>query len=227
MSNIEAVLFDLDGTLADTAADLTAALNATLTAFGKPTMPFETVRAHVSQGGIALIRLGFDMEPGTDEFEARRTHLLDYYKNHLCEETHLFDGMEEVLLQLEANNIKWGIVTNKPSWLTDPLADAMGLSTRTAAIVSGDSCKQRKPHPEPVFHACKLLGIEPAATIFVGDDQRDIEAGSAAGCTTVAATYGYLIPGDEPADWDANEYIDHPLDILELPGITDKLTGHG
>ena len=135
----QAVLFDLDGTLADTAPDLAYALNRTLRHYGHAEMPYEDIRPVVSHGGIALIRLGFDMQPDQPGFEERRQYLLQIYLENLCRETRLFDGMDTVLAHLESNAIAWGIVTNKPAWLTDPLLAQMGIDKRTPAIVSGDT----------------------------------------------------------------------------------------
>ena len=212
----EAVLFDLDGTLADTAPDLAYALNRTLEQFGRSTLPYETIRPVVSHGGIALVKLGFDMQPDDAGFEDRRQFLLQVYLDNLCRETRLFPGMAEVLDELEARGIAWGIVTNKPAWLTDPLAAQMGLDRRTRCIVSGDTCAKRKPHPEPILHACSLLGVSADASWYVGDAGRDMQAGRAAGCLTVGALYGYLAPDDPVETWHSDRYIDLPGDILRL-----------
>ncbi len=212
----QAVLFDLDGTLADTAPDLAYALNETLRHYGKTTLPYEQIRPVVSHGGIALIKLGFNMQPEEAGFEERRQHLLDVYLNNLCRETRLFDGMAEVLEHLESNAIPWGIVTNKPAWLTDPLMMEMGLHTRTLAIVSGDTCTNRKPHPEPIEHACRLLGVPADRCWYVGDAGRDMQAGRAAGCTTIGAAFGYIYPEDPIENWDSDFNIDHPRQIIGM-----------
>lgn len=212
----KAILFDLDGTLADTAPDLAYALNQTLAAYGQPTLPFEDIRPVVSHGGIALIRLGFDMQPEQAGFEQRRQHLLDVYLNNLCRETRLFDGMPEVLERLDQAGILWGVVTNKPGWLTDPLMAQLALDERTPAIVSGDTCAHRKPHPEPIEHACKLLAVSPADCWYVGDAGRDMQAGRAAGCATIGATFGYIYPDDPIENWDSDLNIAEPRDLLTL-----------
>lgn len=212
----KAVLFDLDGTLADTAPDLAYALNQTLRHFDHAELPYATIRPVVSHGGMALIRLGFGIEPETPGFEERRRFLLDVYADNLCRETALFPGMPAVLERLEALDIDWGIVTNKPAWLTDPLIAAMALERRAGCVVSGDTCSQRKPHPEPILHACELLGSNPAQTWYVGDAGRDMQAGRAAGCTTVGALYGYLHPQDPPDDWHSDLNVDHPDQLLAL-----------
>jgi phosphoglycolate phosphatase len=212
----QAVLFDLDGTLADTAPDLAYALNQTLQHYQRPTLPYETIRPVVSHGGIALIKLGFGITPEIPGFEQRRQFLLDVYLNNLCRETVLFAGMDDVLTGLESRRLPWGIVTNKPAWLTDPLMRAMGLDRRAGCVISGDTCANRKPHPQPILHACELLDCEPESTWYVGDAGRDMEAGRAAGCITIGALYGYLHPQDPPADWQSDLNIEYPERLLEL-----------
>ena len=211
-----AVLFDLDGTLADTAPDLAFALNETLIHFGRKALPYEKIRAFVSHGGTALIRLGFGIEPGEEHFETYRQHLLKIYQDNLCQQTRLFDGMEELLTHLEDKKIPWGIVTNKPSWLTDPLMAKMRLDGRACCIVSGDTCKRSKPHPDPILHACKQTDIDPTDCYYIGDAQRDIEAGKAAGCTTITALFGYIMEDDQPENWQADHMISHPMEMLDI-----------
>ncbi len=212
----EAVLFDLDGTLADTGPDLAYALNATLEAYGQPTLPYERIRPVVSHGGIALIKLGFGMEPAAPGFEQRRQYLLDVYADNLVRETRLFPGMAAVLENLEGAGIPWGIVTNKPAWLTDPLVDAMALRERAACVISGDTCSNRKPHPEPILHACRLMQRAPTATWYIGDAGRDMEAGRAAGCLTIGALYGYLHPQDPPEHWQSDLTIAGAAELIPL-----------
>lgn len=213
---MNAVLFDLDGTLVDTAPDLAYALNETLRHFGREPMPYEAIRDVVSHGGTALIRLGFGIEPEAENFETYRQFLLDIYKKNLCRESRLFDGMDELLAYLEAQFMPWGIVTNKPSWLTDPLMQAMGLDKRAVSIVSGDTCERSKPHPDPIFHACKQAGVEPAKCFYIGDAARDIQAGRAAGCKTVTALFGYIHDNDRPDQWQADYDITHPTDMIDI-----------
>ena len=210
------VLFDLDGTLADTAPDLAQALNRTLAHYGLPPLPYARIRPVVSHGGIALVRLGFGMTPDMPGFDERRQLLLDLYAKDLCCETRLFDGMAGVLERLENAGIPWGIVTNKPAWLTEPLVEQMGLTPRLAALVSGDTLAQRKPHPEPIRHACALVPVTPETTWYVGDAGRDMQAGRAAGCKTIAAEYGYLHPEDPTTAWDADARIASPTGLLDL-----------
>lgn len=212
----QAVLFDLDGTLADTAPDLAFALNETLRHFGRDPLDYAHIRPVVSHGGMALIRLGFDMQPDDDGFEERRQFLLRVYEANLCRDTRLFGGMPGVLAHLEHSGITWGIVTNKPAWLTDPLIDAMQLAQRAACVVSGDTCSRRKPHPDPILFACNQIGCDPARTWYIGDAGRDMQAGRAAGCVTIGARYGYLHPEDPPAAWDADRMIDHPDHLLAM-----------
>ena len=225
MSAIETVLFDLDGTLADTAPDLAFALNETLKAFGRDPLPFDAIRPVVSHGGIALIRLGFGMEPEQPGFEERRQHLLKVYLDNICRETRLFPGMESVLEGLAGLGIPWGIVTNKPAWLTDPLLEHLPLPVPPACAVSGDTCPERKPHPMPLLHACALTGADPAASLYVGDAERDMEAGKAASMTTVCALFGYLLPEDDPLKWPADHYIDTPGALLSLPALATRDEG--
>ena len=213
---MKAVLFDLDGTLVDTAPDLAFALNETLRHFGRQAMPYEPIRDVVSHGGTALIRLGFELEPGEDDFETYRQFLLGVYKNNLCRKSRLFEGMAELLNHLENLRIPWGIVTNKPSWLTDPLMQAMGLDHRAVSIVSGDTCERSKPYPDPILFACKQANVAPADCYYIGDAQRDIEAGKAAGCKTVTALFGYIHDDDQPQQWQADFEILHPLDMIKI-----------
>jgi len=210
---IEHILFDLDGTLADTADDLANALNAIRLKHGLTTLPNEVIRPTVSLGGNAMIKLAFDLEEGDTGFELIRDEFLNYYRANIAQETCLFEGMEELLNSLESENKPWGIVTNKPSWLTDPLVKAMSLDKRAACLISGDTLEHRKPHPAPILHACKLMQSNPATTIYIGDAQRDIEAGRRAGTKTLIALYGYIDDGDNPADWRADGMVSSPFEI--------------
>jgi len=210
---IKAVLFDLDGTFADTALDLAASLNQVLTEEGKNPLAFDTIRPVVSHGGAALIKLAFDYNESGAEFERVKTRLLEIYLDNISRLTIVFDGIEELLHDLEKNNILWGIVTNKPSWLTDPLMLQMGYSTRAATIISGDTTQNRKPHPEPLFYACKEIDCQPHECLYIGDAQRDIIAGNAAGMTTLCALFGYIEAEDNPEKWGADAMISHPEEI--------------
>lgn len=211
---IETVLFDLDGTLLDTAPDLANALNKVLVNNGRSPLPFERIRPAVSHGGAALVRLGFQLEPQHPDFEPLRQQLLDNYRAHIADETRLFPGMQEVLQHIEQSGMNWGVVTNKPGWLTEPLLDALQLSGRAAGIVSGDTLNERKPHPAPLLHACKMIGSTPQHCLYVGDAQRDIEAGHNAGMPTLVALFGYLLEDDRPESWGADALIETPQEIL-------------
>ena len=215
-SRLGGVLFDLDGTFADTARDLAYALNQTLLKRGRQPLPDETIRPVVSHGGNALIRLGFQIEPDAPGFAPIRADLLEVYGRNLCRETRIFPGLARVLEGLEQRGLPWGIVTNKPAWLTDPLMAALGMAPRAASIVSGDTCANRKPHPDPVLFACSRMGIEAGRCVYVGDAARDIEAGRAAGTATIAALYGYLLPDDDPLAWAADAVAEQPADLLGL-----------
>ncbi|MCF6260532.1 MAG: phosphoglycolate phosphatase [Gammaproteobacteria bacterium] len=212
---IKTVLFDLDGTLADTAPDLAFALNQVLVENGRAPLPFETIRPEVSHGGIALIRLGFRIDPEHPDFDSLRQRLLKIYRDNIARETRLFPGMADLLNHIEQNNMNWGIVTNKPGWLTEPLMEALGLSQRAACIVSGDTCTNRKPQPEPILHACQLVGSEAQQCVYIGDAQRDIESGQRAGMRTIVALFGYIADDDNPEQWQADTLLETPDDIMQ------------
>jgi phosphoglycolate phosphatase len=213
----DAVLFDLDGTLADTAPDLIAAANRLRKELGRAPVPELAVRNAVSKGGAAMLRAAF-----TDAPELAPTLLDRYlalYRERICVHTRLFEGMDEVLDRVEAAGRPWGIVTNKPGWLTTPLVAAMGLDRRAGVVVSGDTLAQRKPAPEPVLHACKALGIDPVRALMVGDDRRDIEAAHAAGAASVLVDWGYYGDDELPGEWGAQHRVAHPARLLALLGL--------
>ncbi len=215
LPQLSAVLFDLDGTLLDTAPDMIATLDQLLAEESRPPIDYEYGRAHVSNGALGLIDIAFgELE------EAHRLSLRDrylkLYETQLARLTTTFDGMDIVLEHLEQANILWGIVTNKPAYLTEPLLETLGLLSRSACIVSGDTLPERKPHPRPLLYASEMIGLEPASAMYVGDANRDIEAGRAAGMMTAAATYGFIMPDDDPGNWQADHYVDHPVDIIPL-----------
>jgi 2-phosphoglycolate phosphatase len=212
---IQTVLFDLDGTLLDTAPDLANALNAVLKRNKQSPLPYEQIRPVVSHGGRALIELGFKLGPEHPDFASLKQELLDYYRAHIAEQTTLFPGMDDVLDGLEQLGINWGVVTNKPARLTDPLMDALDLRRRAVTVVSGDTLKECKPHPAPLLYACGLAGSEPEACLYVGDAERDIEAGHSAGMSTLVATFGYLTENDEPETWGATALIQHPTEVFD------------
>jgi phosphoglycolate phosphatase len=211
---LDAVLFDLDGTFADTAPDMGTALNRLLARHGRAALPLQAIRPHVSSGSRGMLQIGFDIAPGDDVYEALRSEYLAIYAGDICCDTRPFDGIPELIGALEARGLAWGIVTNKPGWLTDPMLSAMGLPGTPACIVSGDTAARPKPHPDPLLHACRLIDRRPAACCYVGDDRRDIIAGQAAGMATIAALYGYLGIESHPRDWGADALIDHPLALL-------------
>ncbi|MDX1593722.1 MAG: HAD-IA family hydrolase [Gammaproteobacteria bacterium] len=208
-----ALLFDLDGTLADTAPDLAGALNALLAELGRPPLPYAAIRPHVSHGARALIRLGLDLGDGDPEFAPLHLRFLEIYRGAIAVETRLFDGMEALLATAEARGIPWGVVTNKPARLTDPLMEALGLTARAGCIVSGDTTAHAKPHPEPMFHASREVGVPPESCLFVGDAERDIEAARRAGMRSLVARFGYIGPDDRPETWGADGQVDSPAEI--------------
>ncbi|WP_455198771.1 HAD family hydrolase [Kaarinaea lacus] len=212
---IRTILFDLDGTLADTAHDLAFALNSVLKEQKRDPLPFESIRPVVSHGGIALTKLGFGIEPEHPDFDPLRQRLLDIYSANIARETRLFPGMEELLDNIENSNRNWGVVTNKPSWLTDPLINALGLQDRAACVVSGDTCINRKPHPEPILYGCQLAGSEAQQCLYIGDAERDIEAGRRAGVRTIVALFGYIGNEDNPKDWKADALLSSPTEIFQ------------
>ena len=210
---IRTVLFDLDGTLADTAPDLAFALNQVRIEQGREPLPFDAIRPEVSNGGVALTRLGFSLEKEHPDFPPLYQRLLEIYRDNIARETTLFPGMAELLENIEQNDMNWGVVTNKPAWLTEPLIEALGLSERAACIVSGDTCENRKPHPEPILHGCQLAGSKAQDCVYIGDAQRDIEGGNRAGMKTIVALFGYIADNDKPEDWGADVMHQTPSDI--------------
>jgi phosphoglycolate phosphatase len=215
MTEVRTVLFDLDGTLADTAPDLGHALDTLRAEHGLGPLPPSAVRREASHGAAALVRAGFGIEPGSARFDALRRRFLEHYRATLCHDTRLFPGMEQVLAALERGGRHWGIVTNKPSNLTDPLVESLGLAQRAVCVISGDSTANRKPHPEPLLHAARLARTEPGQCLYVGDAERDIRAGRDAGMQTLVALFGYLREDDNPGDWCADGSVSHPMEILE------------
>ena len=210
---IKAVLFDLDGTLLDTALDFTEALNKLRAEENLAPLAHETVRCQVSHGGHALVRLGFGtLEP--DAHEAMRMRLLNIYRKQLAKHTKLFEGGDEMLRDLERRGMAWGIVTNKPGWLTDPLLIEVGLHTRARAVVSGDTLPERKPHPMPLLHAAATLGVSPGECVYVGDAERDMQAAKAAGMYALIAGFGYLGDDDRADGWFSHGWLAAPLDLL-------------
>ncbi|HBE93450.1 MAG TPA: phosphoglycolate phosphatase [Gammaproteobacteria bacterium] len=212
---LKAVLFDLDGTLVDTAPDLSEVLNTLLIHHGKPPQPYEAIRPHVSHGSVGMLGLGFNINELDPSFNELRKEFLDLYANELCHKSKLFPGMSDVLDELEQRDLPWGVVTNKPDFLTRPLLDELKLSNRCCCIISGDTLADRKPHPAPMYHAAGLAGSDPQHCVYVGDASRDIEAGNRAGMFTLIAMYGYLSDQDSPELWEADGSIEDPAGLLD------------
>ena len=211
---IKAVLLDLDGTLIDTAADMATALNNLLQEEGQAPLPLEQVRPFVSQGGLVLTRLGFPGMSDEQQIESMRQRYLQHYFAIVADQSKLFDGFETILNELEQRGLDWGIVTNKPEWLTRPLLRQLQLLERAGVVICGDTLARRKPDPLPLIVAAERLQLSSRDCIYVGDDERDIVAGKAAEMKTLAAAYGYIQPGTDIQSWRANAIIDHPLDLL-------------
>jgi phosphoglycolate phosphatase len=208
-----AALFDLDGTLLDTAPDLAAALNVLLHEEQRPPLELALIRPHVSSGAVAVVRTGFPGVSG-EPFERLRGRFLELYRAALSVHTRLFPGFEAVLATLESRGLPWGIVTNKARWLTEPLLADLGLLARAACVLSGDTLPERKPHPRPLLVAAGQLGVAPADCVFVGDALRDVQAACAAGMVPLAVRYGYLDPADNPGAWPVAAWLDVPSDLL-------------
>lgn len=215
-TRLTAVLFDLDGTLLDTARDLAHALNSLLREQGRSTLDYEQIRSVVSNGGNAMVSLGFGTTPETEEHQALYRRLLDIYEQQLTKYTTPFPGITALLSTLEQFELPWGVVTNKPSAYSLPIMERMKFEPPCSTIICADQVKQRKPHPESMLKACATIGCAPEQTLYVGDHQRDIDAGRNAGMLTAAALYGYIEPGDDPLSWQADFYIEHPDELTEL-----------
>jgi 2-phosphoglycolate phosphatase len=214
----EAVLFDLDGTLVDTAPDMVGVLFDMLDAHGGEALTYELVRASVSNGSLALVRLAFPNAGEHSQLELQQEYL-ERYEKTVCRESALFSGMPELLDSLDQSERPWGVVTNKPGRFTAPLLQQLNLADRAACAISGDTLPERKPHPAPLLLASQQIGVAPERVIYVGDAQRDIEAGRRAGMATIAATYGYITADDNPNLWEADEMA---VDTKELTKILLK-----
>jgi phosphoglycolate phosphatase len=211
---VAAVLFDLDGTLADTAGDLAGALNRVRADRGLAPVPVAALRAHASSGARGLLGAGLDVAPDHPDYPALREAFLAYYAAGLDVTTRLFDGVAAMLDALDARKLRWGVVTNKAQRYTEPVVAALGLAHRAAVIVSGDTTAHPKPHPAPLLHAAQEVGVAPAACVYVGDDLRDVVAGNSAGMATLVAEYGYLGESGSSEGWPATGWIAQPLDLL-------------
>lgn len=210
------VLFDLDGTLLDTAPDFIRCLNRLRVELDMAALPAEVIRPSVSNGARAMIETGFGLTPEHPDYSVRHTAFLDLYEAGVADETRLFAGMDSLLTRLEGQGIPWGIVTNKPARFTTPLLAALGLDQRCGAVVCPDHVQHRKPHPESLYLACQQLGVQASEGIYVGDHQRDIDAGRNAGMTTVAARYGYVNEPGQVDSWQADHIVDSVDELTRL-----------
>lgn len=213
---LRAVLFDMDGTLLDTAPDFIAICQAMLAERGLPAVPDKLIRDEVSGGAKAMVAATFAMSPDAERFEALRLEFLERYQRDCAVHSKLFDGMAELLADIEKANLIWGVVTNKPVRFAQPIMDQLGLSQRSALLICPDHVTRSKPDPEPLTLACKMLDLDPASVLFVGDDLRDIESGRDAGTKTAAVRYGYIHPNDNPDHWGADVVVDHPLELRKV-----------
>jgi len=214
-ADAQAILFDLDGTLIDSAPDLGAAADKMRTDRGLPSLPLMHYRPMAGAGARGMLGVAFGMTPEHPDFLAYREEFFVNYENAMTERTVIFDGVPEMIAALVQAGLPWGVVTNKSSRFTDPLTAAMPLFSTASAIVSGDTTPHAKPHPEPLFEAARRLGLDPCRCVYVGDDERDIVAGLAAGMGTVAATYGYLGQQADVSRWNAHLHIDAPTGLLK------------
>ena len=221
---VQAVLFDLDGTLIDSAGDLGAAANKVRQSRGLPAMPLASYRHMAGSGARGMVAVAFGLAPGDPHYLALRDECLNHYERCMTERTVAFDGVAELIAALCGNRLRWGVVTNKASRFTDPLTAGMALFASASTIVSGDTTAHTKPHPAPLLEAARRLSIAPGECVYVGDDERDIVAGRAAGMRTVAANYGYLGTNADTARWGADASIDSPLQLLDLLGGLGGLT---
>lgn len=214
-----AVLFDLDGTLVDTAPDLAYALNLQRARHGLPALADDLIRPQASHGARGLLGLGFDLHPDDAKFAAMREEFLELYAANICRRSQPFPGIAELLAAIESRGLKWGVVTNKPARFTEPLMSILDLAERAACIVSGDTCPQSKPHPAPMLAAATACGTDPAHCLYLGDAERDIQAANAAGMPALVAAWGYLDAADQPHTWGAHGSVAHPLDTLNFLSI--------
>lgn len=211
---VRAVFFDFDGTLADTAPDLGHALNRQRIARNLTPLPLDIIRTQASAGARGLLKIGFNIEPEDKDYIEMRDEFLAFYTQRLCHDTRFFPGIAELLDQLDAQNMPWGIVTNKPARFTHPLIAQLGLQQRVASIVCGDETNHTKPHPEPLLAACRKIDVLPTDCLYLGDDQRDVKASLAAGMEPFIALYGYLGSDQPPETWGARYMISHPQDLI-------------
>ncbi len=213
---LRAVLFDMDGTLLDTAPDFIAICQAMLAERGFPRVDDKLIRDEISGGARAMVSAAFAMSPEAPEFEALRLEFLARYQTDCAVHSKLFDGMTELLADIEKAKLIWGVVTNKPVRFAQPIMEQLGLSERSAVLICPDHVTRSKPDPEPLLLACKMLDLDPSSVLFVGDDLRDIESGRDAGTKTAAVRYGYIHPNDNPDHWGADVVVNHPLELRRV-----------
>ncbi len=215
---LAAVLLDLDGTLLDTAPDFARVANQLRREARLEPLPYEQIRTHVSHGSAAVLRAAF---PGIDgvRLASLQDRFLELYRGQLTVATTLFAGFEQVLPALESNRIPWGVITNKPGWLTEPLLTELGLYARAACVISGDTLPVRKPDPLPLLTAAHRIAVAPERCLYLGDALRDMQAARAAGMVGLGARYGYIDPAELIADWPATAWIDSPLELLDWVGV--------
>ena len=211
---VRGVLFDLDGTLLDTAPDLCGALNELRVEHGLDPLPFEILRPLTSKGARGLVGIGFAGAPEAERVE-RTKRFLALYRNRLTSETRPFDEVLPLLAALESDGILWGIVTNKPTWLTEPLLEELGFAARARIVVCGDTLSERKPSPAPLLHAAEQMGVLPSECLFVGDAECDMQAAQAAGMLPLGVRFGYIVEEDKAHKWPAHAWVDSPLQILD------------
>ncbi|MBE2241395.1 MAG: phosphoglycolate phosphatase [Burkholderiaceae bacterium] len=209
------VLFDLDGTLVDSAPDLAGAGNEMRLQRGLPALPYETLRPMVGSGARGMVGVALQVTPGDPDFAALRDEFLARYEARLTRESRIFDAVVPVLSALDAASMRWGIVTNKVARYTHPVVQGLGLASRAAVVICGDSTPHSKPHPAPLLEAARRLGVQPGDCVYVGDDLRDVQAGRAAGMRTIAAAWGYLGLGEPIGAWNADAVIDSPGELLQ------------
>lgn len=214
-TKLDTILFDLDGTLLDTAPDLATALNVVLERHQRPTLSDETIRPYASAGTRGLLGLGFQISEDAAEYGELREQFLQAYHDHIKDRTAVFPGILSVLSQIEATKLRWGVVTNKPESLAFQLLDHFNLSSRCACLVGGDTLSKRKPDPDQLFYACEQMQTDASRTVYVGDAARDIEAAKRANMVSIAALYGYINSNENPQSWEADYYLESPQAMLD------------